>query len=111
MDSVSDADSPSFDEMVEALTDIQRRRLLIGLHEQDGDADAVLSIDDLQSEFDALSRSLKMEHGHLPKVEDCGLIEHDRDDEVVEPGPAFNDIEPLLDALIDLEDDLPPDVV
>lgn len=44
---------------------------------------------------------------HLPKLEDAGFIQWDRDRDVVTRGPQFDEIGPLVQLLLDHADELP----
>ncbi len=50
-----------------------------------------------------------MQHVHLPKLEEYGFIEWDRDSHEVRKGPKFNEIQPLLELLVSHSDELPDD--
>jgi hypothetical protein len=46
-------------------------------------------------------------HSHLPKLEDMGYIEWDRDTGKIRKGPNWNEIAPLLELIHDHQDELP----
>lgn len=99
----------SFDEMVDALADVQRRKLLVALLEHNPQPDAPVVITDSDSEADAVERLVTMRHSHLPKLADYGFIEWNRETHEVMKGPKFDEIRPLLELLDDHADDLPAD--
>jgi predicted transcriptional regulator len=99
----------SFDDMVDALADVQRRKLLIALLEHNPQDDSPVVIADSESESDAVERLVSMQHVHLPKLADYGFIEWDEDTHEVMKGPNFDEIRPLLELLDDHEDELPDD--
>lgn len=99
----------SFDDMVEALADIQRRNLLVALLEHNPQNDSPVGIADSGSEGAAVERLVTMNHVHLPKLVDYGFIHWDEESHEVRKGPNFDEIEPLLELLDDHEDELPPD--
>lgn len=99
----------SFDDMVDALADVQRRKLLIALLEHNPQDDSAVVIADSESESDAVERLVSMQHVHLPKLTDYGFIEWDEDTHEVMKGPNFDEIRPLLELLDDHEDELPDD--
>jgi predicted transcriptional regulator len=99
----------SFDEMVDALADIQRRKLLVALLEHNPQDDAPVGIADSESESDAVERLVAMQHVHLPKLADYGFIEWNEDTHEVMKGPKFDEIRPLLELLDDHDDELPAD--
>jgi hypothetical protein len=42
------------------------------------------------------SSTIRLRHNHLPRLEDAGYIEWDREAETVSRGPAFDEIEPAI---------------
>lgn len=42
------------------------------------------------------SFTMRLRHNHLPRLEDAGYIEWDREEETVSRGPAFGEIEPAV---------------
>jgi predicted transcriptional regulator len=99
----------SFDDMVDALADVQRRKLLVALLEHNPQDDAPVVIADSDSEADAVERLVTMQHVHLPKLADYGFIEWNEETHEVTKGPKFDEIRPLLELLDDHEDELPAD--
>lgn len=97
----------SFDEMMDALGAVQRRKLLLSLLEREPEDDPPIVIDGSGSEADLLA----MRHAHLPKLSAYEFIEWDRETDEVTRGPEFDEIEPLLELLADNEEELPVDVV
>jgi hypothetical protein len=100
---------PSFDDMVDAVAHIQRRKLLIALLEHNPQDDTPIIVADSKDDADALERLVSMQHVHLPKLVDYGFIEWDKDSHEVVKGPNFDAIKPLLRLLDDHEDELPDD--
>lgn len=92
------------DEMLDALADTQRRQLLVELLERDRQGGPVVV--DLDADADA-ERWLAMDHVHLPKLAEYGIIEYDDESDEVRRGPQFGEIRPLLELLYDHEDELP----
>ncbi|WP_148414798.1 hypothetical protein [Haloferax sp. KTX1] len=91
------ATSPRLDEALDALGNVHRRRLLLGLRRR------------RRARLDAATRDaavgggrdrdrLKVElfHVHLPKLADAGFVEWNRRRGSVARGPRFDEIEPLL---------------
>jgi predicted transcriptional regulator len=99
----------SFDDMVDALADIQRRTLLISLLQHNPQDETPVVIADSDSERDAVERLVTMHHVHLPKLADYGFIEWNEDTHEVMKGPNFDEIRPLLELLDTYEDELPDD--
>lgn len=97
-----------FDDALDALADPQRRRLLVALLDHNPQDDSPVVIADTDAEADAVERLVKMNHVHLPKLEEYGFIEWDRDTHEVIKGPQFDEIRPLLELLADHDDELPP---
>lgn len=50
---------------------------------------------------------VEMHHIHLPRLEDAGFIEWNKDDRQVMKGPRYADIKPLLEVLTDNAGKLP----
>lgn len=99
----------SFDDMVDALAHVQRRKLLIALLESNPQDDTPAVLDDSDSDTDAVERLVSMNHVHLPKLADYGFIEWKEERHEVIKGPKFDEIRPLLELLDDHEDELPDD--
>lgn len=97
----------SFDQMLDALEALQRRRVLVALLEAPDDS--VHGISDFGAEPGLESDSTVMQHVHLPKLERYGFIDWDQDDRVVRAGDQFDEIEPFLELLCKNEDRLPSD--
>lgn len=95
--------SPGVDRVLEALSNRERRHLLIEL--RDGRVD---------HEFDVETRGedrwgLQLRHTHLPKLTEWGFIEWNQDTGEIAAGPRFDEIEPLLDLIERHADELPAD--
>lgn len=99
----------TFDSMVDAVADVQRRILLIALLDHNPQDDAPIVVVNSESESNAIERLETMKHVHLPKLADYGFIEWDRDTHKVGKGPNFDEIRPLLELLDDHADELPDD--
>src|SRR6056297_906486 len=93
----------SFDGMLDALADVQRRNLLVALLEHNPQDDAPVVIADSESESDAVERLVIMQHVHLPKLADYGFIEWNEETHEVMKGQNFDEIRPLLELLDDHE--------
>jgi len=96
----------TFDEFLDAFSDVQRRKLLIALmdHNPQNDLPVVIAEDGVAE----MSRLVEMRHVHLPKLVDYGFIEWDRDKNEVSKGPKFDEIQPLLELLENHDEELPP---
>lgn len=96
----------TFDETLDALGDVKRRRLLVGLldhNPQQADSESY------GEPGEAPEEGLQaMVHVHLPKLERYGCVEWDRRTRDVAKGPNFEDIRPVLELLEAHDDELPP---
>lgn len=100
-------ESVIFDDLVNALADVQRRKLLITLLEHDPQTNPPVVIDQSVSDATTQYNHVTMEHVHLPKLVEYGFITWDRDTHEVAKGPHFAEIEPLLSLLREHEHELP----
>ena len=99
----------SFDGMLNALSNVQRRKLLVALLEHNPQEVSPVVIIDDDSEQTAHEQIVEMNHVHLPKLADYGFIEWDRENEKVSKGPAFDEIRPLVELLDNHQGELPGD--
>lgn len=97
----------TFDEMLDAVGAIQRRRVLVELLEAPDDSVHGITDSETEPQFEADSTS--MQHVHLPKLENYGFIDWDQDEHVVKRGDKFDEIKPLLELLSENEERLPVD--
>ncbi|WP_311171405.1 DUF7344 domain-containing protein [Halobellus ordinarius] len=93
---------------MDALADVQRRKLLIALIDHNPQDDLPVVVADSESESDSVERLITMQHVHLPKLDDYGFVEWNKDTHEVTRGSKFDEIKPLLELLEDHEDELPP---
>lgn len=106
------SESSSFDQLeaidaaVEALSSVRRRRLLKALLEHNPQEAIVATVSD-DAEPDTEAVRIEMYHIHLPKLDDAGFIEWDRERDQVRKGPTFDTIEQLLERLAEDGDDGP----
>ena len=92
-----------------ALASKQRRRLLLALLDESplSDTDPQLS-DDVQVDADKRDAlQLEYYHVHLPLLEQMGFIEWNQENQQIKRGPNYDEIRPLLELLVDHEDELP----
>ena len=82
-----------------ALSDEQRRRLLVGLLDHNPQNDSRTYSEDVALEGEEKNLHIRMHHIHLPLLMECGFIEWNRDKGVVTKGPAFEEIRPALELL------------
>lgn len=98
--------------MFEALESPYRRRVLLAVR-GDGRREEEFTMHSLacprlgDTEPDILRTLLY--HSHLPKLADMGYIEWSPDEGTVRRGPHFDEIEPLLNLLVEHEEELPYD--
>jgi predicted transcriptional regulator len=96
----------SFDDMLDVMSHIQRRKLLMALMDHNPQDDT-LSVPAGSEDVDSIERLVQMKHVHLPKLVDHGFVEWNRDTHEVTKGPNFDEIRPLLELLDDHKDELP----
>lgn len=97
------------DDMLLALADRHRRRILLAL--LDGDPQ---SIDDIAvprgeraDDAELKHRQVHLLHNHLPHLAEAGLVRWKRGTGTVEKGPRFDEIRPLLELLEDHRETIP----
>lgn len=98
-----------FDVALDALADRNRRILLIALLEHNPQADDDPQVpDDLDIEVaDSESLRLRLRHTHLPRLEEPGFIEWDRETHEIRRGARFDELRPLLELLHTNREELP----
>lgn len=96
-----------FDDALDALADVQRRKLLLSLLDHNPQDDAPVMMGGSESEIEALQSLTTMNHVHLPKLVEYGFIEWDKEANEVSKGPNFVEIRPLLELLDDHAEELP----
>lgn len=101
------ATQPTFNEMLDALGNIQRRKLLLALLNHNPQDDESVVIDAEETAGEELTRLVEMKHSHLPKLEEYGFISWNQETNQVSKGPNFEEIRPLLELLSEHEDELP----
>lgn len=95
------------DEMLRVLANEHRRRLLVALLEQDPQRGAKVPRAVHEGERELRRLRTELHHTHLPKLSDADYIQWDRENNVVEKGPKFDEIEPLLALMDEHADELP----
>jgi hypothetical protein len=96
-----------FDEVLDALADPYRRQLLLALIEHNPQDDSDPDPLNIHPEGDDELSKLNIFMGHLPKLDDMGIIEwNEAEDEIVK-GPDWAEFEPLLRLIADNKDELP----
>ena len=101
--------SASLDSVLDAVANKYRRRLLVALleHNPQDDDDPQIPADVEYEDEDLESLQIQMTHTHLPKLEDAGFIEWDRETNTVRKGPRFDEVQPLLELMHNHADELP----
>lgn len=88
------------DEWFELLADDLRRQVLYELLGQESRDPALTVPDGVEcDDRDPRRVALSLWHTDLPKLEDADVVHWDRDVGEVYRGPAFDEIEPLLEAV------------
>lgn len=87
----------SIDTTLEVLSNASRREILLSLSAPD---DAPVARDDLAGPDDR-DHAIELVHVHLPKLEDEGFIEWDREAGELRRGPRFEEARPLLKVIHD----------
>lgn len=93
------------------LADSSRRQLLVALdHHSPQNNGAYLPATEVtcDDEDEEDRQTLQLIHSHLPKLDDVGLIEWDRETHGVREGPRFDEIRPLVESLRDYANDRVP---
>lgn len=111
----------STDHALSLLSDARRRRLLIVLAERKPGSELGVDSETLEQELlrtpddrplspiDADRIIISMHHNHLPRLVECDVIEWNEWEDTVEPGPAFDVIEPFIEYLDRNREKLPAD--
>lgn len=100
----------STDLVFDTMADRCRRRLLVALLDHNPQKDGSPTPRDAAFDDDELERlEIAMTHTHLPKLEEAGFIDWDREAGLVRKGSRFEDIKPLLELLSNRADELPDD--
>ncbi len=96
---------PELDRAVDSLGSRQRRLILLLL--RDGtvktESDVIM-----RGRSDSEDVEFELRHNHLPKLEEAGYIEWDREAGEISEGPRFEEIKPILELIENHADELPP---
>lgn len=101
------SDAGRFDEVLEALADPYRRQLLLALTEHNPQDDTDSDPLNIHPEGDDALSELNIIMGHLPKLDEMGIIEWNEEDNEVVKGPDWEEFEPLLRLIAENKDELP----
>lgn len=93
----------------EALSNSYRRRLLLALLDSNPqvDDDPDPSDTSVDGDGDPDVRRSELIHTHLPKLDDMGFIEWDRENDEIRTGPDWDEVSPLLQLIHDHRGELP----
>jgi hypothetical protein len=98
-----------WDDILDALADPYRRQLLVAMVEknpqQDDDVDPLNTVNHAEVDTEALRT--KLVHQHLPKLDQLGFIEWDRETGDISKGPDWEEVAPLLRLIQEHRHDLP----
>lgn len=83
------------------LASVHRRRTLLTLRRDNPRGTGELA------DRDDRTTEIELVHVHLPRLEDAGYVDWDREDGTVTRGPQFAEIEPLLEVLVENRETLP----
>lgn len=99
----------NFDTAIDALHDVQRRRLLLELldHNPVDDSRTFEADEDTSVE----EARIQLQHVHLPKLAEYGLIRWEQEGGQVVKGEEFDQIKPLLTLLNEHEEQFPFDLI
>lgn len=95
------------DELFDVLSHPYRRRILTRLSDHNPRDEGEFDQRALASEDDPDLPDDGLFHNHLPKLDDAGFIDWDRENGVVRRGPRFREIAPLIDLMVEHRDELP----
>lgn len=97
------------DELFEVLSHPHRRRILTSLNDRNPREEDEFILSELVTEDEIEEESTGFFHNHLPKLDEAGFIDWDRERHVVRRGPRFTEIEPLIELMVNHPDELPAD--
>lgn len=97
------------DDMLLALADRHRRRILFALLEANRQAidDLAVPEDEQPDETYLKHRQVHLLHNHLPHLAEADIVRWERGSGTVEKGPRFDEIRPLLELLESHRENLP----
>jgi len=87
----------------DALANEHRRRLLVALSDENPQPDNVQSSATVGVGVMQTEQPVRVElyHVHLPKLEDYGFIQWNKDTGEISKGSQFSEIRPLLECIVD----------
>lgn len=95
------------DQLLKALSNQTRRHIVRSLaeHNPNSGQDPAIEELDIATADEVEARETLLYHQHLPRLDEVGLIEWDEDTGVVTRGPRFEDSRPLIESIVELEDE------
>jgi hypothetical protein len=99
--------SKQFDEVLGALADPYRRQLLLALIEHNPQDDADPDPLNIHPGGDDELSELNIYMGHLPKLDEMGIIDWNEESDEIVKGPDWEEFEPLLRLIAENKDELP----
>lgn len=89
------------------LANLYRRQILMTLLDHNPEDQTSISEDLTTNDTEHEAMRVQLNHVHLPKLEELGVIEWNRDAHVVTRGPTFEELRPLLELINQHRDELP----
>jgi len=93
------------DQYITALSDVQRRRILVELLDRDLQTDGGTLPP--ETVVEKTHEEAELYHNHLPWLADADFVRWNRNTNEVVEGPRFEEIEPLIELLDDNATQLP----
>ncbi|WP_425433265.1 DUF7344 domain-containing protein [Haloarcula nitratireducens] len=82
--------------MLACLQNQYRRRLLVALLENNPEEAIAIPEDIHRGEVELERLQIQLHHSHLPKLDECGYIDWQKNRNIVRRGKRFNEIESLV---------------
>lgn len=85
---------------------LERRHLLLRLATADKHTEPCIDFSDVRHTAEELDSLVTMHHLYLPILEECEYIRWNHETDQITKGPQFDELEPFLKVLHDLQRDL-----
>lgn len=98
--------NPKLDRVFGAFGNRYRRLILFMLWKHNGQ----LQVSDVMlrgGAGESRERQVELRHIHLPKLEEIGYLEWNRETGAIVSGPNFDEIQPLFELIVDFSEELP----